>query len=73
MKVIYNHQLINAVKEHANRHYEGDNGWDVLVECWTDSDIMECIGGARTAKGAIRKCSKQLNHYHSYRKEIWNA
>jgi hypothetical protein len=46
--------LIDAVKKHANEHYE-DGGWDVLVECWSDKDILNHLNtyGARTEKQAV--------------------
>jgi len=47
-------ELVEAVKAHALEHYE-DGGWDVVVECWDDEQIAECIGRARTVKGAIEK------------------
>lgn len=47
-------ELIAAVRTHALDNYE-KGGWDVIVECWEDSDIDEAIEGAKTLKGAIRK------------------
>jgi hypothetical protein len=52
-------ELVEAVKAHARDHYE-DGGWDVLVECYSDSDIAGIVAGAKTAKGAIRKAAKRL-------------
>jgi hypothetical protein len=34
--------LINAVRNHALQTYESD-GWDYVVECWSDGDILECL------------------------------
>ena len=34
--------LVNAVRKHALNNYEND-GWDYLVECWDDGDILEQI------------------------------
>jgi hypothetical protein len=31
-------QLVEYIKEYALEHYN-DGGWDVLVECWSDTDI----------------------------------
>lgn len=45
-------QLIQAVKEYAAAHYE-DGGWDVIAECWGDSDIEAHIKGAKTEAQAI--------------------
>jgi hypothetical protein len=46
--------LVGEVKRYAEAHYS-DGGWDVIVECWSDADIAEAIGRARTLAGAIRK------------------
>ena len=37
-------ELVQYVKDYANLHYE-DGGWDVLVECWEDKDILEILTG----------------------------
>ncbi len=34
--------LVQYVKDYANLHYE-DGGWDVIVECWEDKDILELL------------------------------
>ncbi len=47
-------ELVNAVKAHAQANYE-KGGWDVVVEAWTDAEIAEAIGAARTPAGAIAK------------------
>jgi hypothetical protein len=44
--------LIQAVRDHALAHY-ADGGWDVVVECYGDSEIAEVIAGATTPKQAI--------------------
>ncbi len=49
-------ELVKAVKDYAIEHYN-DGGWDVVVECWSDAEIAEQIGGASTVKGAIKKFS----------------
>lgn len=54
--------LVAAVRAHAEAHYQ-DGGWDVIVECWEDSDIVEEIGRARTAKGAIAKVAGIVSVY----------
>lgn len=47
-------KLVQAVRDHALEHYE-DGGWDVIIECYSDEEIAEEIGKARTPKGAIAK------------------
>jgi len=47
---------VDAVKAYALEHYN-DGGWDVIVECWEDTDILECIGDARTVEDALARVS----------------
>jgi hypothetical protein len=61
--------LVNAVKTYALDHYE-KGGWDIVIECYGDAEIAECIGGAKTEKGAIRKVRERMNDIDGYRKEI---
>jgi hypothetical protein len=51
--------LLRAVKEHATAHYEED-GWDFLVECHSDAEIMQAIGKATTVPAAIRNAKQNL-------------
>jgi hypothetical protein len=64
-------QLVEAVKQYARDHYEED-GWDVLIECYSDLDIARAIGNCITPKGAIRATIKHfyLKQYDSHRKDI---
>ncbi len=34
--------MVEFIKAHALTHYE-DGGWDVIVECWDDSEIAEVL------------------------------
>ena len=61
--------LIEAVKAHARNNYEQD-GWDYLVECYSDKEIAELIGKARTVKGAIKKVAEVMKAKDDYRSEI---
>lgn len=36
--------LIQFIRNHANAHYE--QGWSVIVESWTDGDILEVLSDA---------------------------
>ena len=60
--------LISAVRLHAMMNYE--EGWDVVVEAWTDEDIAEVIGKARTVKSAIARVGKQVAIFNSYADDI---
>ena len=44
--------LVAAVRHYALTNYNSD-GWDFVVECWEDADILECIGDAQTVNAAI--------------------
>jgi hypothetical protein len=46
-------EMIAKVRAHATANYS--NGWDVVVECYTDEQIAEVIGRARTTVGALAK------------------
>ena len=35
-------ELVQYVKDYANFHYN-DGGWDVIVECWADKDILKVL------------------------------
>jgi hypothetical protein len=47
-------ELVQYVKDWANFHYN-DGGWDVIVECWGDKDIIKVLkeSNATTEKEAI--------------------
>lgn len=62
-------EMIAAVKAHANANYE-KGGWDILVECWEDNEILEEIGECTTVAGAIAKCAKTLHIVDEHRREI---
>ena len=63
--------LINAVKKHAFNNYETD-GWDYLVECWDDGDILEQISdkNATTPEAAIKACLEIVKLQDEMRREI---
>ena len=61
--------FVEAVKKHALDHYEED-GWDVVVECFSDEEISEIIQRARTKKGAIEKMYQVIKPIADHRSEI---
>lgn len=67
-----NSDLIQRIRDHALIHYSED-GWDILFECWTDSDIIDCVGDARTFEAAIIALSDTLSLLDEYRQEIQSA
>lgn len=64
--------LLDSIRQHAITHYEED-GWDILVECWSDDDILEVIGDSTNFEEAIITLSDTLSTINEYRQEIQNA
>lgn len=64
--------LLDSIRQHAITHYEED-GWDILVECWSDDDILEVIGDSTSFEEAIIALSDTLSTINEYRQEIQNA
>ncbi len=62
-------KLVLAVRAHAYLNYE-KGGWDYVCECYSDEDIEEIIGKARTAKGAIKKVRADIKPRADYREEV---
>jgi hypothetical protein len=60
------------LRQHATVHYTED-GWDILVECWTDEYIHEIIKGCNTYEDAVIVASELLSVMHGFRQEIVNA
>lgn len=48
--------LVAAVKEHAQANY--DDGWDLIIESYTDAEIIEAIGAAQNVDEAITRMSE---------------
>jgi hypothetical protein len=65
-------ELVAAVKEHAGKFYH-QNGWDFIVECWSDSEIVEAIEGCRSKRAAIAKVRSTAKLLAERRTEITNA
>ena len=64
--------LINAVRNYALDNYNTD-GWDYLVECWMDGDILECLDGAETVAQAIANVREALAPLAEMRDEVRSA
>ena len=75
MEKSYDEQvLIAAVRGHAMANYEKD-GWDYLVECWDDGDILEQISELKkpTPTACIKHIGDIMKTFDDYRREIRNA
>jgi hypothetical protein len=57
------------LRQHATVHYTED-GWDILVECWSDEYIYEIINDCKTYEEAVIACSDTLSVMDGFRKEI---
>lgn len=62
-------ELIDAVKQYANEHYEED-GWDYVAETMDDLEIAQYISDATTPKEAIAKMYDLVKLLDNHRKEI---
>ena len=67
-KVVEN--LIEAVKAHALANYDKGDGWDIVVECYSDAEIAKYITGCKTARGAITKIGKRVKDISDYGDDI---
>ena len=65
-------ELVEAIKQHALRNYEGKYGWSEIVECFGDEDIKEqfvdeivfgplVIKPATTPEEAIKRASEYVD------------
>lgn len=64
--------LINAVKAHALANYE-KGGWDIIVECWDDADILEQVGRCKSVKQAIRTVGAFAKALGGHRDEVMGS
>lgn len=62
-------QLVDAVRAYAAKHYD-QGGWDEVVECWEDEDILREIGQCYTAKAAIKRVGAMVKIRYQYAQEI---
>jgi hypothetical protein len=64
--------FVQAIRDHAVANYKKD-GWDIVVECWADDEIVEATDGAKTLTQAIRKVKALVKPFASYRSEIMST
>lgn len=60
--------MVEAVKNHAKANYERD-GWDMVVECYEDSEIREAIAGCTTEAEAIARLGEIASVWDDRRKD----
>lgn len=61
--------LVDAVRAHAVEHYN-EGGWDFVVECWEDWEILAVVRGCKKEGQAIRKVRKQIRALDDRRREV---
>lgn len=61
--------LVAAVRHYALTNYNSD-GWDYVVECWEDSDILECIGDAQSVDTAVANTRIIVKKFAELRADI---
>lgn len=60
-------ELVKAVRDHAQAHY--DEGWDVIVEAYEDSEIVEAYGDATNPEQAIARMAEIVELRNDYRQD----
>jgi len=60
---------IERIRQHALTHYNED-GWDILVECWTDEDIEAHFRKWKTYEEAVVAISMVLSIIDEVRRGI---
>lgn len=63
---------VDRIKKHALVCYNED-GWDILVECWTDDYISEHCRDCSTYEEALSSISSVLSVMSEYRYDIQNS
>lgn len=66
-------EMVEGVRAHAYANYE-KGGWDVIIECHDENEIIEWIGKARTIDGAIRNVAAKsgIGLYDEQRRAVQN-
>lgn len=59
----------DRIRQHATVHYTED-GWDILVECWTDEFIYEIISDCRNYEEAVIVVSEVLSVIDGFRRDV---
>ena len=67
----FNAYLVAGVKAHALKNYESD-GWDIVVECWSDDEILEVVEGANSVTAAIKRMKKEVSPVDEQRRAVRN-
>ena len=52
--------MVQAVRDYAQKHYN-EGGWDIVMECYSDKDILETATGAATPEEAIKRVDEVVS------------
>jgi hypothetical protein len=47
-------EIIDAIRDLASKNYDKSYGWQVIIECMNDEDILVAAGDVLDMKSAIR-------------------
>lgn len=61
--------FVKEIKAFALANYNRD-GWDIVVECYSDDEIYELTARCKTAEQAIEKIGHMVKAQDDYRKDI---
>jgi hypothetical protein len=61
--------IVAFIRGYARDHYN-EGGWDILVECWEDADIVKFMGDAKSIDEALRQITPILKANDDYRSDI---
>jgi hypothetical protein len=62
-------EIVEAVRKHATANYE-NGGWDYVIECWSDEQILAQAGDMDLEK-TIARIGKILGVVDDRRQDAW--
>lgn len=48
------HEIIDAIRSLASKNYDKGHGWQMIIECLSDEEILDHAGDVLDMKEAIR-------------------
>jgi hypothetical protein len=61
--------FVKEIKAYALANYTRD-GWDIVVECYSDEELQELTFRCTSAEQAIAKIGRTVKAQDDYRKDI---
>lgn len=62
-------EWVAKIRKHAHENYE-KNGWDYLVETYSDTDILFEIKDCKTYDASLKRIEQLMNILNDHRSEI---